>query len=622
MFKKTAVLITVVLALTVVSSFALPPEGSGVSGPNLAADNDTYIVPGNMLMLFTNHGNFGSDVSNIFGYYSGTFYPFNTIADIESGTLANTVIYSAGIWLGGVVGEDTLVTVSEYDDEYVPGPMVIGGSLPDNPLFKVYKLYSDSLAGNPNDDYQSWPVDQGAPVNLLGDPVMLGDQMLWTVFNDADPVVHTEYPGHTSPLGVEVQSTSWVVDGANGLDRTVFIKYKLYNKGTNETGDNTIHDFYIGFWFDPDLGGSSDDLIGCDTNRNMFYCYNATNSDAQYGSTPPVLGVKVLYGPLVPSTGDTAFFDGHPVPGYKNLDLTAFTGYINGTDPNVYSEAYNYMHGLNADGTPLANGSTYMFPGNPIAGTGDLDSNPSDKRMMGCLGPISEFGQLDSQFVMIAISIGQGTDRLSSLGDLKANLDLMEQDGIGTGLPLGSIAYLDEDTLYAYTANAVYPVIKTVYAGNFDGVSAFDIVQSGDVSINGDIIPTNMEVAAPSFEGFNGYAVKADIDVRGLIQDYAPIWDVTEYEFTFDFDVPGFTPPPPGVTGTVLIKGHISGDANLDGNLNLLDIIYLIQYKFHDGPPPRMFASADVNVDGNINLLDILYLIDSIYKNGPAPQHP
>ena len=617
MFKKTALLITMVLTIAIVSVYGLPPEGSGHSGSYLISDNDTYIVPGNMLMFFTNHGNFGHDGDNIFGYASGTFYPFNTIADIESGALDNTMLYSAGIWLGGKVGEEIRVTVSEYSDEYVPGPMQGGTYLPDNPDFKVYKLFSDSLADNPNFDYLNWPEDQGAPVNRLGKPVMLGSQMLWTVFNDANPSVHYVEPGNTSPLGVEVQTTSWVVEGSNGLDRTVFIKYKLYNKGSN-----SIDDFYIGLWLDPDLGGSGDDLIGCDTNRNLFYCYNSTNSDAQYGSTPPALGVKVFNGPVVPSTGDTAFFDGHPMPGYANLGLTAFTGYRNGTDPDISSEAYNYMHGLNADGTPLANGSTYMFPGNPIAGTGDLDNIPTDRRMMGSFGPIAEFNPGDSQFVMVAISIGQGTNRLASLGNLKTNLDLMEQNGIGAELPLAAAAYLDEDTLYGYTANAVDPVIKTIYAGNFDGFDAFDVVQNGNVTINGEIVPVSMEVAVPPFDGFSGYVVKAEIDVRELIRDYAPIWDISEYDFSFDIEIPGLTPPPLGVAGKVLIKGHISGDANMDSRLNILDIIYLIQYKFHDGAPPRIFAAADVNVDGTINVQDIIYLVDHLFRDGPAPQHP
>ncbi len=622
MLKKTAVLITVVLALTATTGFALPPEGSGVTGSNLISDNDTYITSENMLMFFTNHGNFARDVDNTFGYYSGTFYPFTSVADIENGTNTNTVIYSAGLWLGGVVLDDTLVAVSEYGDEYVPGPMAIGGPYPDDPSFKVYKLYDDSLSDNPNDDYLNWPEDQGAPVNRLGQPVLHGDRMLWTVFNDSDPTVHTVYPGHTNPLGIEVKATSWVESGMNGLDRTIFIKYTLYNKGTNEVGDNTIHDFYIGFWFDPDLGGASDDLIGCDTTRDLFYCYNATNNDAQYGTAPPALGVKVMYGPVVPSIGDTALFDGNPMPDYTNLGLTAFTGYQNGTDPQDYREVYHYMAGLNADGSPFANGTTYMFPGNPVAGTGDLDNTPTDRRMMGTVGPIETFAPLDSQFVMIAISVGQGTDRLTSLVDLKNNITAFEQAGIGTDLGLAPGAFIDDDTLFAYMANAVDPVIRTVYAGNFDGVSAYDIVQSGNVTVNGDIVPIDMEVVPSPFAGFSGYVVKADIDVRGLIKDYEPIWDVAEETFTFDYAVPGFNTPPPSVTGIARIKGHISGDANLDGRLNVLDVIYLMNYKFHDGPPPRLFDAGDVNVDGSINVQDIIYIIEFLFKNGPAPQHP
>jgi len=61
------------------------------------------------------------------------------------------------------------------------------------------------------------------------------------------------------------------------------------------------------------------------------------------------------------------------------------------------------------------------------------------------------------------------------------------------------------------------------------------------------------------------------------------------------------------------------GDANKDDNVNILDIVFLINFKYKDGPPPAISRLADPNVDCAIDILDIVYLINYRYKNGPDP---
>jgi len=64
---------------------------------------------------------------------------------------------------------------------------------------------------------------------------------------------------------------------------------------------------------------------------------------------------------------------------------------------------------------------------------------------------------------------------------------------------------------------------------------------------------------------------------------------------------------------------YICGDANNDGTVNILDIIFLIDNVYKSGADPYYPASADVNFDGLRNILDIVYLINKIYKGGPEP---
>ena len=54
----------------------------------------------------------------------------------------------------------------------------------------------------------------------------------------------------------------------------------------------------------------------------------------------------------------------------------------------------------------------------------------------------------------------------------------------------------------------------------------------------------------------------------------------------------------------------------------MLDIVFLINYKYKSGPAPDPLESADVNHDLDINILDIVYLINYKYKGGPEPDCP
>ena len=64
------------------------------------------------------------------------------------------------------------------------------------------------------------------------------------------------------------------------------------------------------------------------------------------------------------------------------------------------------------------------------------------------------------------------------------------------------------------------------------------------------------------------------------------------------------------------------GDANGDSNVNILDVVYIINYKYKSGPAPYPLNSADADNSGTINILDVVYLINFKYKSGPAPNCP
>ncbi|UCD17398.1 MAG: putative Ig domain-containing protein [Candidatus Zixiibacteriota bacterium] len=68
------------------------------------------------------------------------------------------------------------------------------------------------------------------------------------------------------------------------------------------------------------------------------------------------------------------------------------------------------------------------------------------------------------------------------------------------------------------------------------------------------------------------------------------------------------------------------GDASGDGEINLLDVLFLISYLYDvpPGPRPQPPETGDANADGSIDLLDVLCLIDFLYGSPPGsePQCP
>jgi len=65
---------------------------------------------------------------------------------------------------------------------------------------------------------------------------------------------------------------------------------------------------------------------------------------------------------------------------------------------------------------------------------------------------------------------------------------------------------------------------------------------------------------------------------------------------------------------------YICGDADGGGGLNLLDVTYVINFLYKEGPAPvPVEAAGECNGDGNLNILDVTHLINFLYKDGPAP---
>jgi hypothetical protein len=367
----------------------------------------------------------------------------------------NHINFSSGLWLAGQK-QGTLVTAAAiFDSEFQPGN-VNGWSpgMPGTPAdpaddrFKVYSINESDIA-NPlqNPDYLSWPVYQGAPVNASGNPLVLGSSTAFAVFNDFSDSLHMRPLNlKTEPVGVEVQMTAWAFDRADALGDAMFFKFKFINKS-----GAPITDAYAAIYADIDIGDAQD-LVSSDSTLSLGFNYKK-NPDRVYGASPPAIGYLALQAPIVPSMGDTADVSGRKLPRFKNLE--AFFPRIEKHyepfhEPRNAQEAYYLMRGLDLSGQPLINPLTglatrYYRSGDPVAGTGWIDSSAYDKRLLLSSGPFA-FGDGEVQELVVAIVIAQGQTGLESVSLLKQNvgqarfaydslMTITEVDGTGVEVP-------------------------------------------------------------------------------------------------------------------------------------------------------------------------------------------
>jgi len=68
-----------------------------------------------------------------------------------------------------------------------------------------------------------------------------------------------------------------------------------------------------------------------------------------------------------------------------------------------------------------------------------------------------------------------------------------------------------------------------------------------------------------------------------------------------------------------ILEGFVCGDCDKSGQLNVLDVSFIINYLYRGGQAPHPSFAADVDSSGMLNILDVSYIISYLYKGGPRP---
>lgn len=324
---------------------------------------------------------------------------------------------------GQVVYWDTLGNFETSYDQYPRENCIWKAQNPEDPKYRYYKINRGETL---SEDYLNWPIDQGAPVDKDGNPLIIGDQTMWSVYNDAEQKNHDNQGFTSLPLGVEIQTTlfGFAPNDDHQLESILFIKNLIINKS-----DNYYDEMYVAIWADPDLGEAIDDYVGVDTSLALGYCFNGRSPDAVYGINPPSVGFSFLQRPQTKKQpASLSPGKDNPPEEKQPTELSSFIRFTTGNvyyDPDLKEEVYNLMRGLSTKGDTIINPVTekptrFMLSGDPITSEGWTDHEilPGDRRFILSTGPFA-MAPTDSQEVVTAILVTQGETLVEGIRLLK-----------------------------------------------------------------------------------------------------------------------------------------------------------------------------------------------------------
>lgn len=589
--NKIIIIITFALALGALSLGFYKEKGDSPYNRLSKTNNNDfseYIAINQILMWISNNG-MGSHDPRV--DQSGFFWPGGIGA-------TQTAIFSDGLIWGARVGREIRTGGATYRYGLQAGKILDNGEADDPGLskYRVYKIRKNwesvvdaDLRDQLETDYNEWPGEDGAPyIDVDEDgmwtpgvdlPEFIGDEVLWCVSNDLD-ASRTTYLYGTNPMGLEVHTTVFGFNLTGDLGDMVFKKYMIVNKGTR-----ILRDVILGYWSDTDLGVADDDYTGCDTVLSLGYTYNGDSSDDIYNNmAPPAVGYDFFQGPIVESTNptDSAKFLGEWRHGYRNLPMTAFTFYINGSD--IYADPdlgvavgsqqmYNYLDGYVWNGDPFIDPHTslpskFVLPGDPVEGNGWYEGagwpggfQPGDRRHLMASGPFT-MSPGDTQEIVVGILAASGTDNIQSVEKLK---EVDQSAQIAYDLDFDITSPPDSPVLHHYSGDEQITLWWENNAESYDEPNPL-------------IFGRGLSDTTYSFEGYKVYqfpSAVSSIDDGELLATYDlqnGVDRITEWRNVGDVNPTQveflvFTSPDSGITNKLVIdRDEIDNDYLVNGN--------------------------------------------------------
>ncbi len=191
------------------------------------------------------------------------------------------------------------------------------------------------------------------------------------------------------------------------------------------------------------------------------------------------------------------------------------------------------------------------------------------------------------------------------------------EDGIGDACE-GFLLSIDlaPDTLKRVFTQAIEPMTGYIYLHSFVGV-----IQPEDLNITGLLID-GMDIVTgftlqDNHYGYSGKVLRVEYNMTAYCLAQPLWWDIEEYSASLTIQTEIGEDYEPSFLYIGI--GHKSGDANSDGDVNVGDAVYIIQYIFKSGQSPEPIEAGDANCDGSVNVGDAVYLIRFCFNDGSPP---
>lgn len=355
----------------------------------------------------------------------------------EQGAQRKHSLFAGALWIGGFERnnlKEAAMTYRQNGSDFWPGPLDTVTASTDatecTAWDKIYKLTRQDIDNFKKNkiataDILNWPA-HGNPAKKQarylapfvdvnqngiyepseGDyPDVKGDQALWFIYNDKGNI-HTET--NADAIGLEIQTQAFAFVTNDQISNMTFYKNTITNRSKSRL-DST----YFGQWVDADLGYAFDDYVGCDTTRDLGFCYNGDNIDegaSGYGLNPPAVGVDFFEGPTAdPNDGIDNNKNGVVDEPGEKIGMSKFVYYNNINSQTTGNPAkplqyYMYLTGRWGDGQCIKYGgdgrksgpcTNYMFPSAPTSNNPNdwnerIAGNPvGDRRFLQSAGPFS-----------------------------------------------------------------------------------------------------------------------------------------------------------------------------------------------------------------------------------------
>lgn len=361
-----------------------------------------------MRMILQRDGRWGYDYYDIDsdGENSGVEFPRNS---------GNFAVYAGGLYIGAMVNGNPEVLEMNWGTEFSPGRISNQTPVPVNQLTSTsadssYILFQSST-GNDSADVAIWPSDYGGPWNAAtSKPIRITDLDTWSSSHDLNADSLGQEAGQPV-LGLEVRRMTYSRSAAP-WNNTILIRFQIVNKS-----DQTYTGAYVSWWLDHNLGNKIyNDAPATDTLKDLIYTYNLTPDETSTGKQYAI-GHRLLY----------FSEDG------LNSSWSSSYAYVNGFDPSSNLQRYriqqggiNYGNGGLVDSAFAGSaGGKYVYPGDPVTGTGTLCTQGRNGRLVGSVGPfVMESGK--TYDLVVAVIGGEGTDRLNAITDLRSQADAIK----------------------------------------------------------------------------------------------------------------------------------------------------------------------------------------------------